>query len=219
MTTAYGYIRVSGKSQINGDGPERQDTAIKAYAKSHDIRLLHVYFEQGVCGDIETMGRPAFIELMTAIGPDCRTVIVERLDRLSRQLITQETCIQDFSRQGITLLSTEPAEYDLMASDPGRVLVRQVFGAIAQYDKAMLVVKLRVARARMKASTGRCEGQKPYTDTPEGRKAFGRATELRGLGLGFDKIASHLNAEGVPTKRTGTAWHGSTVNKMMTAQH
>jgi hypothetical protein len=26
-----------------------------------------------------------------------------------------------------------------MASDPSRVLVRQIFGAIAQYDKAMLV--------------------------------------------------------------------------------
>jgi hypothetical protein len=41
--------------------------------------------------------------------------------------------------------------------------------------------------------------------------------------MGFDKIAHTLNAERVPTKRSGTRWHGSTINKMVssaaTAQH
>jgi hypothetical protein len=32
--------------------------------------------------------------------------------------------------------------------------------------------------------------------------------ELRNGGMGFDKIAHTLNAERVPTKRSGTRWHG-----------
>ena len=138
MTKAFGYLRVSGKGQINGDGPERQEIAIRAYAASHDIEVVKIYFERGVCGEVETMERPAFIDMVSELG-DVRTVIVEKLDRLSRHLITQETCIADFTKQGLTLLSADSAEFDLMASDPSRVLVRQIFGAIAQYDKAMLV--------------------------------------------------------------------------------
>jgi hypothetical protein len=57
---------------------------------------------------------------------------------------------------------SDPAEFDLMANDPGRVLVRQMFGAIAQYDKGMIVAKLKAARMRKKVEEGRCEGQRPY---------------------------------------------------------
>jgi len=138
MTKAYGYLRVSGASQINGDGPESQESAIRAFAALKGIEVVKVFFEKGVCGDVETMDRPAFIDMASQLG-EVSTVIVERLDRLLRQLLTQEACIADFQGHGYTLLSSDPAEFDLMASDPSRVLVRQIFGAIAQYDKAMLV--------------------------------------------------------------------------------
>ena len=41
---------------------------------------------------------------------------------------------------------------------PTAVLVRQVLGAIAQFDKASLVAKLKAARDRKKAATGKCGG-------------------------------------------------------------
>jgi hypothetical protein len=41
-------------------------------------------------------------------------------------------------------------------------MMRQTFGAIAEYEKTMIVMKLRGARIWQKAKTGRCEGAKPF---------------------------------------------------------
>jgi DNA invertase Pin-like site-specific DNA recombinase len=49
-----------------------------------------------------------------------------------------------------------------MANDPTRILVRQMMGAVAQYEKSQIVLKLRGARLRKRAKEGRCEGRKPY---------------------------------------------------------
>jgi DNA invertase Pin-like site-specific DNA recombinase len=87
------YIRVSGKDQVSGDGPIRQEKACRDYCAAHELTVAHVFFEQ-VCGDIETMDRPAFIEMVAYLmAGDVKTIIVEKLDRLSRHLITQETCM------------------------------------------------------------------------------------------------------------------------------
>jgi DNA invertase Pin-like site-specific DNA recombinase len=51
---------------------------------------------------------------------------------------------------------TEP---DLCSDDPTRTLMRQVLGAFFEYERSMIVSKLRSARQRMKARTGRCEGR------------------------------------------------------------
>jgi DNA invertase Pin-like site-specific DNA recombinase len=206
---------VSGKGQINGDGPERQEDAIRRYAASHGIDLVRIYFEKGVCGEIETMERPAFIEMIADLG-DTRTVIVEKLDRLSRHLITQETCIQDFTRQGIALVSCDPAEFDLMASDPSRVLVRQVFGAIAQYDKAMLVGKLRAARKRGKAQGKVMEGQKPFGSRQGEQAIVGQIKAYRADGHSYEAIANILNADAVPVRKLGGKWFATSVKRILT---
>jgi DNA invertase Pin-like site-specific DNA recombinase len=43
--------------------------------------------------------------------------------------------------------------------------VRQVLGAIAQFEKASTVAKLAAARKRKRESEGRCEGRKPLSAT------------------------------------------------------
>ena len=160
MTKAFGYLRVSGKGQVDGDGFPRQLAAIKAYAAEHGAKLVRVFREEGVNGSIESMDRPVWSDMMTALYSNgVRTVLIERLDRLARDLMVQERVITDFHKAGFTLISA--AEPDLMASDPTRILVRQMMGAIAQYDKANIVAKLRGARLRQKAKTGRSEGAKP----------------------------------------------------------
>jgi hypothetical protein len=58
--------------------------------------------------------------------------------------MVQETAIADLRKNGFTLISV--AEPDLMASDPTRVLMRQLMGAVPQYDKSQIVAKLRGAR-------------------------------------------------------------------------
>jgi hypothetical protein len=71
-----------------------------------------------------------------------------------------------------------------MANDPTRILVRQMMGAVAQYEKSQIVLKLRGARMRKRAKEGRCEGRKPYILR---RRSYGIAAAgiVTAEGLGF----------------------------------
>ena len=141
-----------------------------------------------------------------------RTVLVERLDRLARDLMVQEAALSYFTQHGFTIVSV--MEPDLMASDPSRIAFRQMMGVFAQYDKSMVVLKLAGARARKRAREGRCEGRKPFGYYQGEELAVERMPELRNEGLGFDRIARQLNSEGIPT-RTGRPWHGFVVNRIL----
>jgi DNA invertase Pin-like site-specific DNA recombinase len=155
----------------------------------------------------------AMLEALVANGT--RLVLIEKLDRLARDLMVQETIIGDLRKRSFDLVSvTEP---DLLQNDPTRILMRQIFGAIAQYEKAMIVAKLRGARLRMKAKTGRCEGRKPFGYYEGEETALERMKVLRETGVGFDRIADILNAEGLKP-RTGARWWGKTVNNILSAQ-
>jgi DNA invertase Pin-like site-specific DNA recombinase len=109
-----------------------------------------------------------------------RLVLVERLDRLARFLTVQESILQDLKRKQFDLVSvTEP---DLCTDDPTRTLMRQVLGAFSEYERSMIVLKLRGARQRMKRKAGRCEGRKPYGRTQAERETILRMEALRGDG-------------------------------------
>jgi DNA invertase Pin-like site-specific DNA recombinase len=213
---AYAYLRVSGRGQVAGDGFPRQLNAIQDYAQHHEIALTGVFREKGVSGTKESMDRPAWRELMAKLHADSvRTIIVEKLDRLARDLMIQESVIADLKKYGFELISVH--EPDLMASDPSRKLMRQLLGAIAEYDKSQIVVRLRGARLRKKSQTGRCEGRKPYGYFEGEPQIVQRMRELRSQGLGFDRIAARLNEERV-APRSGARWHGLTVNKILSRE-
>lgn len=212
---AFAYLRVSGKGQVKGDGFPRQLHAIKSYAAAHEIKIVRVFREEGVTGAKESMDRPAWAEMMTALhGNGVRMIVIEKLDRLARDLMVQEATIADLQKHGFTLISV--AEPDLMATDPTRILMRQLMGAVAQYDKSQIVLKLRGARMRKRAREGRCEGRKPFGYYTGEANALERIRALRNEGLGFDRIAARLNADGVPT-RTGKPWHGIVVKRILSA--
>jgi DNA invertase Pin-like site-specific DNA recombinase len=172
------------------------------------------YREEGVTGDKETMDRPAWSEMMTALHSNgVRTILVEKLDRLSRQLMIQEATIAELQKNGFTLISVQ--EPDLMSGDPTRVAFRQMMGVFAQYDKSQIVLKLRAARQRVRAKDGRCEGRKPCGFYAGEQETVTTMKSLREAGMGFDAIARHLNTHNIPTRGRGR-WHGWAVNQILT---
>jgi len=213
MQRAFAYLRVSGKAQVTGDGFTRQEKTIREYAAAHDLKIIKVFKEKGVSGAKELDNRPALLELMAALHSNgTKLVLVEKLDRLARDLMIQETIIADLRKNGFELISV--LEPDLMADDPSRKLMRQLFGAVAEYEKSMLVLKLRGSRIRMKAATGRCEGAKPYGEFAGEAEVIERMKVMHASGMGFDRIATALNAEGVKPRR-GARWYGSAVNNVL----
>ena len=55
---AFGYLRVSGKSQVEGDGFGRQKATITKYAKANGIEIVRWFQEEGVTGTADA-GSPA----------------------------------------------------------------------------------------------------------------------------------------------------------------
>ena len=141
-----------------------------------------------------------------------KLVLIDQLNRLARDLMVQETIIGDLRKRGFDLISvTEP---DLLQDDPTRILMRQIFGAIAQYEKAMIVAKLRAARQRMKAKVGRCEGRKPYGETDAERAVIARMRQMRTEGMSHRAIADALTSESV-SARLAQRWHTTQVQRIL----
>jgi DNA invertase Pin-like site-specific DNA recombinase len=216
MERAFGYIRVSGRGQIAGDGFPRQLAAIKKCATEHGIKIERVFREEGISGTVMGEDRPAWVEMVGMIlANGVRTILIDNLERLARELFVQEYILRDMKQRGITLISA--GEPDLGSTDPARVMFRQVLGAVNQYEKAMLVLKLRGARQRMKAKTGRCEGRKPFGFHPSELKVIERMKELRAEGVSFAGIASKLNADGVRPRKSERWWDSSVRNALRRA--
>jgi DNA invertase Pin-like site-specific DNA recombinase len=84
-------------------------------------------------------------------------VLVERADRLARDLIVGELILNQFRELGVRVIAAD-AGTELTASDedPTRTLIRQVLGAVAEFEKTVTVSKLKAARVRKRKATGRC---------------------------------------------------------------
>jgi DNA invertase Pin-like site-specific DNA recombinase len=213
VTRAFAYLRVSGKGQVQGDGFPRQLAAIRKYAAAHDIRIVRVFEEKGVSGTVEGMDRPTWAEMIgLMLGDGVRCILVESLGRLARELFVQEYILRDLEKRGLALLSA--SEPDLGSTDPTRIMLRQIVGAVHEYERSMIVLKLRGARRRMKDKMGRCEGRKPYGARDGEAEVIERIKALRAKGYGYDLIASQLNADGIKP-RSGRQWYGSTINGIL----
>ncbi len=216
-TKAFGYLRVSGTGQVKGHGFSRQRQTIRRYARANSIDLVSEFRDEGVSGTKELADRDGLAALLGALKANgVSLVLVERADRVARDLVVGEVILGQFREIGVKVIGAEGGT-DLTASDddPTRVLIRQVLGAVAQFEKSGIVLKLRVARERKRRVEGRCEGRKPYGAHPGERKALERIRELRRKPKGrkrmsVAKIAGQLNTEGYPT-RMGGPWQPRTV--------
>jgi DNA invertase Pin-like site-specific DNA recombinase len=190
---AFAYLRTSSAANVGAekDSAKRQRSAILAYARAARIEIVGEFYDAAVAGADLVTARPAFTAMLQAIaGNGVRMVIVESASRFARDLITQETGYAYLRDFGITLIAAD--DPDAFTSDtPTAIMVRQILGAVAQFEKASLVAKLRAARDRKRAVTGHCEGRKPV---PEETRAAARRLQKKRLSL--RAIAAELAAKG-----------------------
>jgi DNA invertase Pin-like site-specific DNA recombinase len=214
LKRAFGYCRVSSKGQAadDRDGIVRQEKAIREYAAKNGMKIVR-WFRDSVTGTKDLENRPALQSLMAALHANgTKLVLIERLDRLARDLMIQESIVADMQRSHFDLVSV--MEPDLCSQDPTRVLLRQMMGAFAQYERTMIVQKLRGARQRAKANRpGYREGRKPFGERQGEQETIKRIQQLRAKNLAYDTIAERLNADKVPA-RAGR-WHATSVARVL----
>lgn len=216
MTKAFGYIRCSGLGQLSGDGPDRQREAIQTFADLNQIEIAEWFTESHTGTDLE--GRPQFQRMRKALVSDgVHTVLIEKLDRLARDIIVQETILADFKKNSIDLFSATPGEDGLCGNDPTRTLIRQILGCFFEYERKMIVSKLNAARDRKRANGERMEGRLPYGMKQGEAKVLAQIQSMSAAGFAPSSIAATLNTQGIAT-RYNKMWHAATVSKILARQ-
>ena len=204
------YLRVSGKGQLDGDGFERQQQAIASFAQAAGLSIAQEFREQGVSGTTDLEERPALLALVERLaGNGVKTVVVERADRLARDLMVQEAILRQLGAVGARVLTADGVDLT-DSSDPTRVLLRQILGAVGQWDKTVTVLKLKAARTRLRQRQGRCEGVKPYGSLAGEQATRATLLKLRQQGLSWSRLAAAANEQGL-SSRSGRPWTAQSV--------
>jgi DNA invertase Pin-like site-specific DNA recombinase len=210
------YLRTSSGSNVgpDKDSEKRQRAAIQRYARRAGITVLEWFNDPAVSGADPIETRPGFAALMDRIEANgVRIVLVEDASRFARDLVAQELGVMALIKRGVRVLT---ATGDDMTSteDPSRIMMRQIAGSFAQYEKARLVDKLRKARERKRKTTGKCEGRKSYAERdPE---LVAKAIELSQWRprLSLREIAAELAQIGKTTP-SGLPYSASAVKSML----
>jgi DNA invertase Pin-like site-specific DNA recombinase len=219
---AIAYLRVSTVEQKGGFGLDVQVAAIRSYAKAKGIRLVDVVRDEAVSGNKGEDLRPGLAQALMRIKRDeADLLLVPRIDRLARDLVLQETVIRELRKAGKDVLSV--AEPDITEEDGQRTLIRQILGAIAEYEGWLIRARLRAGREMKKAQGGYASGRPPFgyrasrgtlVKVPEEQTIIKKAKTLRKAGLSYRGIATRLDAEG-HRPRSGRGWHPTMVARVV----
>ncbi|EDM25462.1 Resolvase-like protein [Lentisphaera araneosa HTCC2155] len=198
------YLRISTETNRDGHGFDRQLATCSKCAGKGDYQV----FKDIITGTSDHENRPAFSEMIEYCNAhSVKTIYVESLNRLARQMRVQEQTIYFLMTKGLTLVSAETGEdiTEAYRSDPTRRAMAQMMGVFAEWDKSQLVAKLRKAREAKKLETGKCEGRKLYGETPEEQEVVKYARKLKRQRHSVQEIADMLNDEGKLTQ-SGKLW-------------
>lgn len=218
MIKAVAYMRTSSAANVGADkdSEPRQRAAIIAYAAEagYSIEPEDFFYDAAVKGADPVTSRPGFAAMLDRItGNGVRTVIVESPDRFARDLIVQLTGHDYLKKLGIALIPASAPDH-FLEETPTAVLIRQVLGAVAEFEKTSLVAKLRAARERKREKTGKkVGGRKSYAEINPDLVA--RAIELK-PGRSLRAISAALCADGFKTP-TGKPYAPMAVRSMINA--
>jgi DNA invertase Pin-like site-specific DNA recombinase len=180
---AIGYMRTSSAANV-GEGKDsetRQRKAIEAYAKRGGMVIVDWFYDAAVSGADPIEARAGFTAALARIaGNGVRTIVVETANKFARDLMVQEVGFAMLRDLGITLIAADsPASF--LDDGPTSKLTRQILGAVAEFDEAMTVAKLKCARhrARRASENDKCEGRKSYEERDPQMVALARY--LRGV--------------------------------------
>ena len=164
-----------------------------------------MFKEEAVSGTLDETERPAFQKMVSAILKNgVRTIIIEGMDRLARDLQIQTALITYLASKEITLISarTDQDITKAVMSDPMQRALVQIQGVFSELEKNLLVKKLKVARNRKKEDTGKCEGRKSYQEiSPELIAEIKRLRKKpkNGKKLSLNQTLEQLNNSGFTT--------------------
>jgi DNA invertase Pin-like site-specific DNA recombinase len=218
--TAVAYFRTSSAANVGADKDSlpRQQDAVRAYAQAHGLEIVGEYYDASVRGADPVMSRDGFSEMLSyMLGNGARIVLCESAGRFSRDLAIQIAGHDLLKGHGITLIPVDAPDH-FRDETPTAVMVRNILGAVAQFEKEALVLKLRKARDRKSEALGRrIEGNpnigKLATPVPEAHVIAARTAKAEGLSL--RAVSAKLAAQGFRSQ-SGKPYGAQSIKHMLT---
>lgn len=214
-SSAVAYYRTSSAANVGADKDSlrRQREAVESYARGR-YALGQSFYDSAVSGAEPVDARPGFADLLAYCAEHgVKAVLVENASRFARDLAVQLTGHALLEARGIELVPVDAPTY---FSDPSPTaeLVRQILGAVSQFEKAALVSKLRHAREQKRATEGRCEGRKavPNAVIAEARRLARKPP--KGQRRSLRAIAAELAALG-HVGPSGAPYHAGSIKHML----
>ena len=206
-----GYYRTSSQVNVKGDSRTRQSVSVKNYSKTKGWNVKGEFYDV-ISGTTNILERKEFVKMLGYCEENSiDTILFEGSDRLSRDLIVNETSYEYLTTLGYTLISVKN-DKTFTETTPTGILVRQILSTISSFEKNNLVEKLRVSRDRKskknkelgiisRTGKGRCGGKKKLTDTNP---------NLSNLVLSYKKVKD---------KRTREPLNNSKISKLLQEEH
>lgn len=218
----FAYYRVSTQQQVDKNGLDRQRDTVTTFVDAKGWTILRPFSEQQ-SGGAKVEDRRMLLEMLDlAPAFNVEAIVVERADRVARDLMAQEIFFVRCAERNIQVYAADSGqELTVADGDPSRVMLRQMLGVIAQWEKAVIVKKLQDGRRRTKARTGRpCGGRRPYGLNPDPavqadeRYTLNYIRARRREGWTYLKIAHRLRERGILNPSGERYWHASTVYRL-----
>lgn len=220
---AVGYVRVSTDKQADlGVSLDAQAAKVRAMAELHDAQLVDVVTDAGASA--KSLNRPGLARVLALVAAGAvDTVIIAKLDRLTRSVRDLADLLDTFAKHNVALVSV--AESLDTGTAAGR-LVLNVMASVSQWEREAIGERTRDA-LRHKRAHGQRVGTVPfgYQLGPDGvslvahldeQRVSRLLRELREAGYTLAAIADELNRQGFRTRR-GTPWQIRTVHHLLHA--
>lgn len=216
---AVAYIRVSTDTDRQALGAEAQRVAIERWAQGAGVTILEWFVEE-VTGGAALDKRPVLLEAIATVGTlGAGALVVQRLDRYSRDPLTAALAECELRKNGASLVCADGAG---SGDSPTDELIRGILLAVARFEKALIRSRIKAALA-VKRSRGERVGAAPYGSKAEGKSlgiheeeaaTMQRLRELRSLGLTLRAVIDQATAEGL-RNRAGKPFTLAAVHKLV----
>jgi site-specific DNA recombinase len=216
-----GYVRVSTDKQADqGVSLDAQAEKIRAMAVVHGADLVDIIVDGGESA--KSLKRPGMAKLLAMVDAGkVQTVIIAKLDRLTRSVRDLCELLERFERRGVALVSV--AESLDTGSAAGR-LVLNIMAAVSQWEREAIGERTRDA-LKHKRANGERVGNIAYgsrladdgvhvEDDPGERDVLAEICRLRNSGTTLRGIAAELNHRAFRTRR-GTLWRLESVARVL----
>jgi len=216
------YTRRSTDEEHQPFSIEAQDTKLDPYVASQPGWHIVERFTDDASG--ATMDRPGLRKALAAAKAGrYDLLLVYRLDRFTRRIRDLAVLMDELEKAEVHFRSaTEPFDTSTPA---GRMLV-QMLGVFAEFEREIIIDRVRIGMERKAAKGKWTGGPVPYgyqldrdldipvpneTEAAVVRQIFTAYAQAR---VGTRAIATALNQRGIRTK-TGKPWSGYTIGRML----